>query len=201
MNANSGGIHAGDGVPTDIDGSTVDYNSAAASDPSGEANAFDAAALIGNGSPATVHDTRFEGNVVTDRLATASFAGPAGSAVELDGPATVSEAVISGNTANEESPDTAGATAGLAILPTDQPQPPTVRVTETQITDNGATAVGRSLCHGHRSRCSQQRHRYVRTCQHQSQLGGSPGTRRRCPGRGHLERGVVGRTTGALHAE
>ncbi len=148
MDANSGGIHVSDGVPTDIADSTIEANQAAASDLSGEANAFDGAMIVGN-SPATVHNTRFIGNVVIDRLATESFVGVAGSAVEFDGPATITGAVISDNVAVQDSPDAAGATSGLAILPGEYgasqsppTTPPTVRVTNSRITDNRASAVG-----------------------------------------------------------
>src|SRR5262249_5579068 len=141
MDANSGGIHVSDGVPTDIEDSTFEANLVTASDPAGEANAFDSALFVAN-SPATVHNSRFTANALTDRLATSAFVGVAGNAVEFDGPATVTGAVISGNPVEEDSPDAATSSAGLAIIPGEYGDnqsppttPPTVRVTDSRITD------------------------------------------------------------------
>ena len=117
LNANSGGIHIGDGVPTTVDGIVITGNSASADDPHGEADAIDAAMLVGD-SPLTIRDSTISGNRLTDDLATNADSGSDGSAMEADGGGMISNTRITGNTVTVVSPNgvAGNAGAGLAVL-------------------------------------------------------------------------------------
>ncbi len=120
LNANSGGIHVGDGVPTTVDGTVIKDNSASADGPYGEADAIDAAMNVGD-SPLTMRDSTISGNRLTDDLATNADSGSDGSAVEADGGGIISNAHITGNTVTVVSPNgvAGNAGAGLAALHSD----------------------------------------------------------------------------------
>ena len=117
LNANSGGIHVGDGVPTTVDNTALTNNSASAADPNGEAEAIDAAMIVGD-SPLTMRNSTISGNRLTDHLATSADAGSDGSAVEADGGGTVSNTRITGNVVTVVSPTgvAGNSGAGLAAL-------------------------------------------------------------------------------------
>jgi hypothetical protein len=127
MNANSGGIHIGDGVNTVIDNTTISGNSISALDRNGEPLAFDAAMLVGD-SQITISGTRFDHNSVTADVATTEDVGPSGTIVEFDGPAHVTQSSITNNTVNVTAQDgTAGASGGLAVFDfSDNPRQVTV---------------------------------------------------------------------------
>jgi hypothetical protein len=120
LNANSGGIHVGDGVPTTVDGTVIKDNSASADGPHGEADAIDAAMNVGD-SPLTIRDSTISGNRLTDNLATNADSGSDGSAVEADGGGIISNTRITGNTVTVVSPNgvAGNAGAGLAALHSD----------------------------------------------------------------------------------
>jgi hypothetical protein len=117
LNANSGGIHVGDGVPTTIDGTVIADNSVSADGPHAEADAIDAAMNVGD-SPLTIRDSTISGNRLTDLLATNADSGSDGSAVEADGGGIISNTHITGNTVTVVSPNgvAGNAGAGLAAL-------------------------------------------------------------------------------------
>jgi hypothetical protein len=140
MNANSGGIHVGDGVTTKIAGSAIVDNRVAARDTNGEPSGFDAAMLVGNGSRLTMRRTTVAGNQVTARVATNADVGPAGTALELDGGGTIRDSHINGNDATATSPHgLAAVTGGLAVL-TFEGSPSRVLVRRTSIEGNAVHA-------------------------------------------------------------
>ena len=104
MNANSGGIHVGDGIATTVVNTDISRNAVAASDPVGEPSGIDSAMIVGN-SPLQMSDTRVEGNVVTIFSATAGDVGPLGSTLEADGPTSIVGLRLVGNIANSKTPD------------------------------------------------------------------------------------------------
>jgi len=117
LNANSGGIHVGDGIPTTVDGTVIKDNSASADGPHGEADAIDAAMNVSD-SPLTIRNSTISGNRLTDELATNADSGSDGSAVEADGGGIISNTRITGNTVTVVSPNgvAGNAGAGLAAL-------------------------------------------------------------------------------------
>src|ERR1700749_806089 len=104
MNANSGGIHVGDGIDTTVIGADIAHNSVTASDPVGEPAAIDSARIVVD-SPLQMVGTRVEGNVVTTDSATAGDVGPVGSTLEADGPTTIVGLRLIGNIATNTTPD------------------------------------------------------------------------------------------------
>jgi hypothetical protein len=116
MNANGGGLHVGDGVPTTIGNAAIVDNSTTATDPDGEPGGFDAGVNIGN-SPVVITNSQIDDNQATTTSATSADVGPSGSAIELDGTGTISNASIIGNSATSISPAGAAATnGGLAVF-------------------------------------------------------------------------------------
>jgi hypothetical protein len=117
LNANAGGIHVGDGVPTTVENTAITDNSASADGPNGEADAIDAAMNVGD-SPITIRDSTISRNRLTDLLATNADSGSDGSAMEADGGGIISNTHITGNTVTVVSPNgvAGNAGAGLAAL-------------------------------------------------------------------------------------
>ena len=115
MNANSGGIHIGDGARVTITASHIVDNRVRAVDPHGEPAAFDSAMLVGN-STITIDRTDFSHNSGYARTATDVDAGLSGNAVEFDGPARMTRSRISDNHATSVSETgPAGVSGGLAV--------------------------------------------------------------------------------------
>jgi hypothetical protein len=117
MNANSGGIHVGDSVPTIVDHTVITGNSVLTRGLRSEPVGFDSAMLVGD-SKLTMSDTSISGNRVSASVATTADSGPAGTTLELDGGGRISNTSISGNTtAVESAKGVAGnGGAGLAVL-------------------------------------------------------------------------------------
>ncbi len=116
MNANAGGIHVGDNIPTTVQNTAINRNSAIARDPQGEPNAIDAGMIIGD-SPLVMHNTLVDHNLTKVTSATTTDSGPSGSALELDGPGTIDNTSISGNVATTVTPNgDAGTNGGLAVF-------------------------------------------------------------------------------------
>ena len=104
MNANSGGIHVGDGIDTTVANSDVSHNAVIVSDPVGEPSGIDSAMIVGD-SPLQMIGSRVEGNVVTTHSATAGDVGPLGSTLEADGPTTIVGLRLVGNIATNTTPE------------------------------------------------------------------------------------------------
>ena len=104
LGAHAGGIHMGDGGSLTISDSHVDGNTVSAADPNGQLEVFDAGLCVcGNGSTLSLRDSSVSGNRLTALMATngdlfqeLGLAG--GGAFEIDGPATVDDTLIAGNT-------------------------------------------------------------------------------------------------------
>jgi hypothetical protein len=139
MNANSGGVHVGDGVPTTTEASAINENTTIANDLHGEPLAFDAGMLVG-ASQLTMRDSSIDGNTVIANVGSSADVGPSGSALELDGGAVVVQTSISSNSDHVySSAGAAGATAALAVYDFDgNPQP--VMLLNSRISDNHARA-------------------------------------------------------------
>jgi hypothetical protein len=114
LNANSGGIHVGDGVPTTVDGTVIADNSVSADGPHAEADAIDAAMNVGD-SPLNMRDSTISGNRLTGLLATNADSGSDGGAVEADGGGTISNTHITGNTVTVISPNGVAGNAGAGL--------------------------------------------------------------------------------------
>ena len=150
MNANSGGIHVGDGIPTLIANTTISGNSVSAVDPAGEPVAFDSAMLIGSG-PLTMRNTKITGNHVTETVATSADVGPGGSVLELDGGGTIANTQITGNDMSAISPSGDVAVAGALAVFNFNDDPKLVTVKDSVISGNTATATspaGSATVHG-----------------------------------------------------
>jgi hypothetical protein len=116
MNANAGGIHVGDGIPTTVNNTAIDGNSATAVDLRGELFGIDAGMIVGY-SPLVMRNTQIDDNRSTTTELTSTDVGPAGSALELDGGGTISGTRIDGNFAISTSPGgLADTNGGLAIF-------------------------------------------------------------------------------------
>jgi hypothetical protein len=141
MNANSGGIHVGDHIPTTVDNTAFTGNSVMTKDLRGEPIAFDSAMLVGD-SRLTMRHSIISGNKLFADMATTADTGPAGTALELDGGGTISNTRITGNTTTALSPrGVAGnAGAGLAVYTFPPATPRLVTVRGSVISGNTAIA-------------------------------------------------------------
>jgi hypothetical protein len=117
MNANSAGVHVGEGVPTKFVNSDISQNTLAAVDHSGEPLAFDAAMLAGG--PLQMRDAEIASNHGSSSSATSAAVGPSGSILELDGGGTIEHLYLHGNTfhsdASQGIAQSAGALANFAF--------------------------------------------------------------------------------------
>jgi hypothetical protein len=140
MNANSGGIHVGDSIPTIVDHTAFIGNSVLTRGLRGEPVAFDSAMLVGD-SKLTLRDSTFSGNTVAATVATTADTGPAGTTLELDGGGHISNTRITGNAvAVKSAKGVAGnAGAGLAVYNFNN-DPRLVTVSGGVISGNYATA-------------------------------------------------------------
>jgi hypothetical protein len=150
MNANSGAIHVGDGSRVHVGHSRLAHNSITAIDPQGEPLAFDAAMLVGSSRLLMDHTVIVHNRVHAD-VATAEDVGSSGTAVELDGPGTVTDSLVAGNRVTTYSRDGQSvATAGLAVYDfSDDPRQVTLRrVTVTRNVARAHSLHGSALVKG-----------------------------------------------------
>jgi hypothetical protein len=146
MNVDAGGIHVSGDVPVTLDHVRLENNTVTASAPNAEPNAFDSALVTGD-SQLVLRNSRIRGNQVTYTTRDTTHFGPGGSAVEIDGPATIANTEITNNPATVNSPGEADLTGALAILPFDfganaNTPVPLVSVTNSKIDGNVTTANG-----------------------------------------------------------
>lgn len=97
MNANGGGIHHGDGGSLTVVRSVFHANRVSVDDPNGEPYAFDSAIHPGSG-PLAISDSLITDNVLSAIVGSSADVGPSGSALDINGPATISGTRITGNT-------------------------------------------------------------------------------------------------------
>jgi hypothetical protein len=141
MSANSGGIHVGDRSPVVVKDTRITGNVSYAKDLAGEPSAIDAGMLVGF-SPLTMSDTVIADNRTTTLTRTLADIGPAGSTLELDGPATVTGMHLVHNVSESTSPHGLAAVAGaFAVLAFGGPAR---QVTVTDSTIAGNTTIARS---------------------------------------------------------
>jgi len=114
LNANSGGIHVGDGVPTTVDNTAITDNSVTTKDLRGEPLDFDPAMLVGD-SQLTMNNSIISGNTLSATLATTADIGPAGSTLEIDGGGTITNTRITDNTSTVVSPNGIAGNAGAGL--------------------------------------------------------------------------------------
>jgi hypothetical protein len=143
MNANSGGIHVGDGVPTTVANTTISANFVSATDLLGEPLGFDSAILVGD-SPLTMRNTQITGNQSTQTTATTADVGPGGSALELDGGGTIIDTRITGNDSSAISPNGDAAVNGALAILNFNNDPRLVMMQDSVVSGNTATATSTS---------------------------------------------------------
>jgi hypothetical protein len=97
MNANGGGIHVGDDSAVTVEDSTFNGNTASVDDPNGEPVAFDAALHPGTG-PLVLRNSSITNNRLVAAVGSSEHVGPSGSALDVNGPGTLSNVRITGNT-------------------------------------------------------------------------------------------------------
>jgi Right handed beta helix region len=115
MNSHGGGIHVGDGFRVRLVGVEITHNTSSAVDPKGEPVAFDAGMLVGDSS-LTMSRSLVADNTVTARVNTTADVGFSGTALEVDGPATITRTQILDNVANVFAKHgVAAASSGLAV--------------------------------------------------------------------------------------
>ncbi|HTQ19734.1 hypothetical protein, partial [Mycobacterium sp.] len=115
LNANSGGIHVGNNVPTTVDNTAITNNSVTSKDLRGEAGGIDTAMNVGD-SPLTMSNSTVSGNTLFSTVATTADAGAAGSALELDGGGTITNTRITGNSTTIVSPGGVAGNAGAGLV-------------------------------------------------------------------------------------
>lgn len=143
LHASGGGIHIGDAVsPVDIERTDVSGNLVTADDINAEIYGFDGAMQIGN-SQATMSGITVDHNVVTVRASDSTDPGPSGTAMEFDGPGTLTNSRIVDNVSTIAAGYATGAvasvTGGLAVYDLFG-DPRQVTVSGTTISDNKAYA-------------------------------------------------------------
>ncbi|HEY1345322.1 MAG TPA: hypothetical protein VGF54_10085 [Streptosporangiaceae bacterium] len=114
MNANSGGIHVGNDVPTTVDRTAITHNSVTTKGLRGEPLDFDPAMLVGD-SQLTMSNSVISGNTLSATMATTADTGPAGSTLEIDGGGTITNTRITDNTSTVVSPDGVAGNAGAGL--------------------------------------------------------------------------------------
>ncbi len=144
MNANAGGIHVGDGVPTRVSDSILSGNSVSAVDPNGEPAAIDAAMIV-NDSPLTMSNTQIVGNDVRAIYASSEDVGIGGSILEADGGGEISGSRIVGNSSSATSQTgVAAVSGGLAVFNFSDHPPQLLRVHDSVIDSNRASSTSSS---------------------------------------------------------
>jgi hypothetical protein len=135
MNANGGGIHIGGGSTVSIVRTAIDGNTVSASDKNGRPYAFDAGMNPGDGQ-LTLRDGSISHNRLVVKAASSADVGPSGSALDLDGPSTVTGMRIVGNAASVTSTDGMAWAVGGAVY-----NGSASVITSSTIADNTTTAI------------------------------------------------------------
>lgn len=140
MNANGGGIHVGDGSSVRIDNTVLRSNLVSVDDPNGEPYAFDSALHPGDG-PLVLRNSTIADNRVVARVGSSADVGTSGSALDIGGPATVSNTRISTNTTVVTS-EAGDAQASAAVYAGDAASKP-ILISDTVISGNMTSASSR----------------------------------------------------------
>lgn len=137
MNANGGGVHAGDGGSVTILNASMNRNVVSVSDPNGEPAAFDSALHPGDG-PLVLRGDTIHGNEVVANVGSSAHAGASGSALDINGPAIVARTGITSNSTVVTS-QAGTAEANGAVYSGDAKSQPAV-IEHSSITGNTARA-------------------------------------------------------------
>jgi hypothetical protein len=118
--ANSGGIHMGDGGSLTISGTQINGNTVTVTDLNGEPEAFDSGLCDCGNSPMLLRDSSISDNQLTASVGSAadvfSCCGFAiGGTLEFDGPSTITDTRITGNTTTATSPTGEVIAAGAVL--------------------------------------------------------------------------------------
>jgi hypothetical protein len=142
MNANSGGIHVGDHIPTTVDHTAFLGNTVRTRGLRGEPVGFDSAMCMCGDSLLTMRDSLIAGNNLSATMATTTDTGPAGDTLELDGGGSITGTKITSNTATVASPHgvAGNAGAGLAVYTFPPAKPRLVTLRGSVISGNTAIA-------------------------------------------------------------
>ncbi len=139
MNAHGGGVHIGDGFKALLVDVEISHNTASADDPRGEPIAFDAGMLVGD-SVLTMRGSVVADNTVTARVKTTSDVGFSGTALEVDGQATITGTRIVDNLTHVVTKHgVSAASSGLAVYDFSG-DPAQVLVRHSEISGNAAVA-------------------------------------------------------------
>jgi hypothetical protein len=147
MNANGGGIHAGNGSDVSIDRTTISRNVVSVHDPNGQPYAYDSGLLTGTG-PLELRNSRIEHNRLFAEVGSSEDAGPSGGAVDIYGPVTVSNTSISHN---EVTVSTRAGTASASAAVYSGEGDETALIADSVIADNtvrAASLTGEATIHG-----------------------------------------------------
>lgn len=138
MNANGGGVHVGDGSTVRIDSSVFRNNLVNINDPNGEPYGFDSALHPGDSS-LVLRNSAIVDNRLVARVGSSADVGPSGTAVDINGPATVSDLLVSGNSVVLTSDNGAAEAAAAGIYIGDFETTPAT-VSNMVVTGNKTTA-------------------------------------------------------------
>jgi hypothetical protein len=100
MNANGGGLHVGAGYAATVDRTSIDGNHIVASDPVGEPVAFDSGVIQVDSGTFAMRHSSVDRNTARVVAATADYVLISGTAMELDGVATISDTTVNRNRAD-----------------------------------------------------------------------------------------------------
>ena len=144
MSANGGGIHVGDASTEVITGTTIRNNLVRVDDPNGQPYAFDSAVTNPSGGSLVLRDSTITKNWVVAHVGSSADVGPSGTALDINGPATVSHVRITDNTATVTSTAGDAAVAAAGVYAGNTGSKPIV-ISDTIISGNTSTA---SSTHG-----------------------------------------------------
>jgi hypothetical protein len=149
MNANGGGIHDSNDGTLNIDDTKISGNTISVDDPNGEPYAFDAGLAPGGRSTLQLSNSTISDNHVIANVESSANVGPSGSALDLDGPATIRNTRITDNTTLVTASSDAYAGGAVfggysadngAIFSGDDATPPAL-ITDSVISGNSVRAV------------------------------------------------------------
>jgi hypothetical protein len=139
MNANGGGIHAGDESDVVIDRVSIRGNEVNLKGPNGEPYAFDSGLMSGTGS-LLLRNSRIEHNRLVAEVGSSENGGVSGGAIDVSGNVTIENTAIRGNYASVKSRDGLAAANGALYVGEGTE---TAVVEDTVIADNAVYASSR----------------------------------------------------------
>jgi Right handed beta helix region len=139
MNAHAGGINADDDGSVTIDHTTISENSVTVVGLSGQPVGFDPGMIVGN-SPLLLRDSVVRGNSLTANVRT-SAEGGTGGGLEADGPATIVNTKIIGNSVKVTS--SSGLALAVAVVNTFDHGAKASTIVDSVISGNSVRALSR----------------------------------------------------------